>query len=240
MKIASGLVSAEFVSRPNRFVAQVLINGQPETVHVKNAGRCREILQPGTRVWLEPAAAGGSRKTRYSLIAAEKPGRGVINIDSLLPNRLMKDWLAASGEFNVVKPEAMCGGSRFDFYLEKDGRPVWMEVKGCTLEVDGQGFFPDAPTIRGTRHVRELTALRRQGIRTIVAFVIPVNGVTHVLANADHDPAFAASLQEAREAGVEIWHMACDVKPEEVSIIGRSVEQSAQAMVCRKDSQDTD
>ena len=225
MKIASGLVSAEFVSRPNRFVAQVLINGQPETVHVKNTGRCREILQPGTRVWLEPAAAGGSRKTRYSLIAAEKPGRGVINIDSLLPNRLMKDWLAASGEFDVVKPEAMCGGSRFDFYLEKDGRPVWMEVKGCTLEVDGQGFFPDAPTIRGTRHVRELTALRRQGIRTIVAFVIPVNGVTHVLANADHDPAFAASLQEAREAGVEIWHMACDVKPEEVSIIGRSVER---------------
>ena len=117
---------------------------------------------------------------------------------------------------------------------------MWMEVKGCTLEVDGQGFFPDAPTIRGTRHVRELTALRRQGIRTIVAFVIPVNGVTHVLANADHDPAFAASLQEAREAGVEIWHMACDVKPEEVSIIGRSVEQSAQAMVCGKDSQDTD
>ncbi len=149
VKIASGLVSAEFVSRPNRFVAQVLINGQPETVHVKNTGRCREILQPGTRVWLEPAAAGGSRKTRYSLIAAEKPGRGVINIDSSLPNRLMKDWLAASGEFNMVKPEAMCGGSRFDFYLEKDGRPVWMEVKGCTLEVDCQGFFPMRPPSAG-------------------------------------------------------------------------------------------
>lgn len=225
MKIAETLRPARFLSRPNRFCALVDIDGQPETVHVKNTGRCREILRPGTRVWLEPAASPG-RKTRYDLIAAWKEPGGVINIDSSLPNRLMKDWLQACGQFDLVQPEKKHGNSRFDFYLEQEGRPVWMEVKGCTLEIDGMGYFPDAPTQRGTKHVKELTALRQEGVRAILAFVIPVNGVETVLANAANDPKFAAALQEAREAGVEIWHMACAVTPDEVAITGRRIEQA--------------
>lgn len=223
MKTADEILPAEFVSRPNRFIAQVLIDGRMETVHVRNTGRCREILVPGSRVWLEPAK-NPARKTKYDLTAGEKPGRGVINIDSSLPNRLMKDWLEHCGEFDLVKPETVCDSSRFDFYLEQEGRPVWMEVKGCTLEVDGQGLFPDAPTARGCRHVKELTTLRKQGIRTILAFVIPVNGITSVQANEANDPAFAAALCQARKAGVEIWHMACEVRPDEVSIIGRMID----------------
>lgn len=223
MKIAEVLVEARFVSRPNRFIAQVEIDGRPETVHVKNTGRCREILVPGTTVWLEPSDKPG-RKTAYDLVAAKKPGRGVINIDSTLPNRLMKDWLQGCGEFDVVKAEQVCGTSRFDFYLERGGQPVWMEVKGCTLEQDGQGWFPDAPTVRGCRHVKELTDLARAGTQAVLSFVIPVNGVTKVQANEANDPVFARALEEAREAGVEIWHMACRVSPEEVTIVGRLVE----------------
>jgi len=199
-------------------VAQVLINGQPETVHVKNTGRCREILQPGTRVWLEPAAAGGSRKTRYSLIAAEKPGRGVINIYSLLPNRLMKDWLAASGEFDVEKPEAMCGGSRFDFYLEKDGRPVWMEVKGCTLEENGLALFPDAPTERGVKHLRGLAACRRAGYEAAVCFVLQMAGMRSFSPNDATHPAFGAALRAAAEAGVSVLAVECTVAADRLTM----------------------
>lgn len=225
MRIAGSLQEARFLSRPNRFTAVVDLEGSAETVHVKNTGRCREILQPGTRVWLEPAG-NPERKTRYDLIVAEKPGRGIINIDSSLPNRLMKEWLQGCGEFELVQPEKKHGSSRFDFYLEAGGQPVWMEVKGCTLEVDGQGYFPDAPTIRGARHLRELTDMKREGLRTILAFVIPVNGVKTVRANEANDPAFAKALKQAREAGVEIWHMACEVTPEEVSILQRTVEKT--------------
>lgn len=228
MKTAGSLKEARFLSRPNRFIAVVDLEGKQETVHVKNTGRCREILQPGTSVWLEPAGNPG-RKTRYDLIAAEKPGRGIINIDSSLPNRLMKEWLQGCREFDLVQPEKKHGGSRFDFYLEAEGEPVWMEVKGCTLEVDGQGYFPDAPTIRGARHLRELTEMKQEGLRTILAFVIPVNGVQTVKANEVNDPDFAAALRAAREAGVEVWHMACQVAPEEVSILRRTVEKAEDA-----------
>ena len=150
------VVKGKFIDRPNRFVAHVELEGRMETVHVKNTGRCREILLPGTEVILAEGE-NPNRKTKYDLVAAYKKDFGLINIDSQAPNLVVKEWLAKQ-DFDVVKPEYTYGESRIDFYMERGKERFLMEVKGCTLEIDGVGFFPDAPTERGVKHLRELAA----------------------------------------------------------------------------------
>lgn len=201
-----------FLARPNRFLARVEIGGAEETVHVKNTGRCRELLVPGAEVWLT-RAENPTRKTRYDLIAVRKSNGVLFNIDSQAPNRVVREWLEGQG-FDRILPEFRYGGSRIDFCLERGGERWLLEVKGCTLERDGIGYFPDAPTQRGARHLRELTAALREGWRSAVAFVMQAENMRTVLPNRETDPAFAEALDAAREAGVRVLCLACRVTPD--------------------------
>ena len=217
----NNIISATFLRRPNRFLAEVELGGHRETVHVKNTGRCRELLIPGAEVYLtEPGTPG--RKTRYDLVAVRKANGILFNIDSQAPNQAVKEWLEQHG-FDTVVPEYSYGGSRIDFYMErhqKDGEVLryLMEVKGCTLEIDGVGYFPDAPTKRGVKHLRELAKAVRDGYRAAVAFVIQMDGVTQVRPNADIHPEFAEAFAEAGAAGVEALFLACHVEPDSLEI----------------------
>lgn len=208
--------TAIFHSRPNRFVAQVYVGDVLETVHVKNTGRCKELLLPGVKVILE-VSDNPARKTKYDLVAVYKEGLGLVNIDSQLCNKVAAEWLATQG-YDYVKPEYTYGASRFDFYMEKGGEKYFMEVKGCTLEIDGIGYFPDAPTERGVKHLRELKEAAGQGYHCSVAFVIPMEGVTEVRANVATHKAFGDALEEAKHAGVEVVFLPCRVLPEEVVV----------------------
>ncbi len=207
-----------FLERPNRFIALVETSGGVETVHVKNTGRCRELLVPGARVYLEPSE-NPRRRTRFDLIAVVKPSTGVLfNIDSAAPNKVAAEWLARGGYSKVV-PEYSYGSSRIDFYMEgPEGRHL-MEVKGCTLEVEGVGYFPDAPTERGVKHLRELARAASEGYNAALAFVVQMEGVTQVLPNAATHPEFGAALAEARIAGVDVIRLLCRVEPGEIEII---------------------
>lgn len=214
-------VSAKFISRPNRFIARVNIGGTEETVHVKNTGRCRELLVPGAEVILEDweqAFREGRRSTRYDLIAVYKKGFGLINIDSQAPNKAAEEWLRKQ-DFDVVKSEYVFGDSRIDFYMEKAGVKYLMEIKGCTLEIDGKGFFPDAPTERGVKHLRELTRAVSEGYRAILGFVIQMDGIGTVYPNEATDPAFARAYEEAVSAGVEIKFLQCHIREDGFEII---------------------
>ena len=208
---------AIFLERPNRFLARVLLNGREETVHVKNTGRCRELLVPGRRVILAEGE-NPARMTKFDLICAEKPGLGLVNLDSQAPNRVMQEWLMRQ-DYDRVQPEYRFGASRLDFYLERGNEKTLVEVKGCTLEVDGVGYFPDAPTERGTRHLHELMQAVRLGYRAAAAFVIQMPGITQVLPNEATDPAFAQALREAEQAGVEIWRLPCRVGENTLEIL---------------------
>ena len=174
-EIADGI----FVDRPNRFIAHVEVNGAVETVHVKNTGRCKELLLPGTAVRLE-VSDNPKRKTKYVLVAVHKQGLGWVNMDSQAPNKVVGEWLAKQG-YDYIRPEFTYGKSRIDFYMEKGEQKYLMEVKGCTLEVDGIGYFPDAPTERGVKHLHELAQAQQAGYRCAVAFVIQMEGITEVL-----------------------------------------------------------
>ncbi len=193
---------AKFLERPNRFVAKVEVDGSVETVHVKNTGRCRELLLPGVKVILSEAD-NPNRKTRYDLIAVEKTGLGLVNIDSQAPNKIVQEWLAGQN-FDYVKPEYKYGDSRIDFYMERQGKKYLLEVKGCTLEKDGIGYFPDAPTERGVKHIRELIRARQEGFWCGLAFVIQMPQVKEVRANIETHSAFGEALEEAKAAGVKI------------------------------------
>ena len=212
----SNVSPAKFIERPNRFIARVLLEGKELTVHVKNTGRCRELLIPGCTVFLEKAA-NPERKTPYDLIAVEKDGR-IINIDSQAPNAVVKEWLLGLGTYDKVQPEYKYGNSRIDFYMEKGDERFLMEVKGCTLFRDGVGYFPDAPTERGAKHLKELTGALKEGYKTMVAFVIQGEGVSEVRPNEETDPEFAKAFHEARKAGVEILHLPCAVSADELII----------------------
>ena len=182
------VVRGTFLDRPNRFIAHVQIGGKAETVHVKNTGRCRELLVEGAEVWLEYAESP-ARKTKYDLIAVRKSSGLLFNIDSQAPNKAAREWLEAQG-FDRIIPEYTYGDSRIDFYMEKGGERFLLEVKGCTLEIDGIGYFPDAPTERGVKHLRELTGAMGKGYHAAVAFVIQIDGVTEVRPNVDTHPAW--------------------------------------------------
>ena len=203
------IVEGKFIDRPNRFIAHVEIDGKVETVHVKNTGRCRELLRPGAAVRLEESD-NPARKTRHDLVEAYKDNIGWVNIDSQAPNKVVKEWLETQG-FDVVRPEYTYGNSRIDFSMEKGNRKILMEVKGCTLEIDGIGYFPDAPTERGVKHLRELAAARQAGYECVVAFVIQMEGVTEVRPYVDMQPEFGTALAEAEAAGVKILFLPCEV-----------------------------
>ena len=217
--IYAGVEKAVFIDRPNRFVAHVEINGTVETVHVKNTGRCKELLIPGAEIWLT-ASGNPLRKTRYDLIAIRKANGRLFNIDSQAPNRVAYEWLKEQG-FDRIVPEYPYGNSRVDFYMERDEERFLMEVKGCTLEEDGVGYFPDAPTERGVKHIRELIKAKEEGYRAILAFVIQTDGVTEVRANVKTHPAFGEALEEAKQAGVRISYLPCHVEPDSIGAVCR-------------------
>ena len=206
-----------FHSRPNRFIAKVYVDDVLETMHVKNTGRCRELLLPGAEVILE-VADNPARKTKYDLIAVYKEGLGLVNIDSQLCNKVAGEWLATK-DYDIIKPEYTYGASRMDFYMEKNGDKYLMEVKGCTLEIDGIGYFPDAPTKRGVKHLKELKAAVEQGFHCCIAFVIPMEGVTEVRANVATHKEFGEALEEAKKAGVEVIFLPCKVLADEVVVV---------------------
>jgi len=215
------IVRAVFRKRLNRFVAEVELEGHTEMVHVKNTGRCRELLIPGCEVWLTAPGTPG-RKTRYDLIAVRKENGILFNIDSQAPNQVVKEWLAKK-DYDTVLPEYTYGSSRIDFYMERGAEKYLMEVKGCTLEIDGVGYFPDAPTERGVKHIRELIRAKEAGYHAILAFVIQMDGVTEVRANMDTHPAFGEALEEAKEAGVEVLFLRCHVEPDSLVIINSGI-----------------
>ena len=207
-----------FLARPNRFIARVEIGGLEETVHVKNTGRCRELLVPGAEVWLAKSD-NPARKTIYDLIAVRKSTGVLFNIDSQAPNAAAGEWLARQG-FDRIVPEYPFGQSRIDFYMERGGEKYLLEVKGCTLEQEGIGYFPDAPTERGTKHLKELAGAAARGYHTAVAFVMQAEGMKLVLPNGKTDPAFAAALETAKQAGVQILYLPCRVEPDKLEITG--------------------
>ncbi len=210
------ITKAVFISRPNRFIAEVEINGHRETVHVKNTGRCRELLIPGSEVWLT-ASKNPSRKTKYDLIAVRKNTGVLFNIDSQAPNKVMREWLEKQ-DFDRIIPEYTYGGSRIDFYMERGDERFLTEVKGCTLEICGIGYFPDAPTERGVKHIRELVNAKKDGYNAALAFVIQMDGVREVRPNVATHAEFGKAMNEAREAGVRILFLTCRVEPDRLEI----------------------
>lgn len=215
--IYDNIARAKFIRRPNRFIAEVEIGGRKETVHVKNTGRCKELLLPGREVWLT-APGTPDRKTKYDLVAVRKDNGILFNIDSQAPNKVAKEWLQ-SQDYDIVIPEYVYGDSRIDFYMERGAEKYLMEVKGCTLEIDGVGYFPDAPTQRGVKHVRELIKAKKAGYHAMLAFVIQMDGVSEVRPNVETHPEFGIALEEARNAGVEIRFLRCHVEPDSLKVI---------------------
>ena len=210
---------AVFISRPNRFVALVSIDGRETAVHVKNTGRCRELLTEGAEVWLEKSS-NPDRKYLYSLVTVKKGDR-MVNMDSQAPNKAVGEWLSEGGLFSdikLIRPECKYGNSRFDFYVEYEDKRAFIEVKGVTLENDGAVSFPDAPTERGSKHLRELCECIKDGCEAYVVFVIQMKDVLYFTANAEHDPVFAYTLREAHNKGVKILAYDCLVTEDEMKI----------------------
>lgn len=214
----SHIEPATFLARPNRFVATVRGKGEPFAVHVKNTGRCAELLVPGARVYLE-RSENPARKTPCDLVAVEK-GSLLVNMDSAAPNAAAKEWLAAGGlgPLGALRAEYRLGNSRFDFYAEQAGQKMLVEVKGCTLETGGYARFPDAPTLRGLKHVNELAALAGQGWRCCVLIVIQMKGPHTFGPNWAAHPAFGEALRMAAAAGVQVLAYDCRVTPESMAL----------------------
>ncbi len=212
-------VKATFIERPNRFVAKVNLDGEEIYCHVKNTGRCRELLRPGVDVWLEDGE-NPNRKYRYSLVSVRKGDR-MVNMDSQAPNKAVGEWLKNGGFFKdikLLKPESRYGSSRFDFYCEYEDKRAFIEVKGVTLENDNVVSFPDAPTERGARHVGELIECIKDGYEAYIIFVVQMKNVLYFTPNEDHDPAFANVLRKAQQEGVNIIAADCFVSDSEMII----------------------
>lgn len=208
-----------FLARPNRFIAHVEVDGTVEVVHVKNTGRCRELLVPGVTVWLEESG-NPARKTRYDLIAVEK-GALLVNMDAQAPNKVFGEWAEAGGflpGLTLLRPETAWGSSRFDFYWEAGARRGFVEVKGVTLEEDGHSRFPDAPTERGVKHLEELIRCQGAGYEAAVCFVIQMAGMKDFAPNDVTHPAFGEALRRAARSGVKVLAMECDVTPRSLTI----------------------
>lgn len=214
----SNMTPGIFLARPNRFIAHVEINGQTETVHVKNTGRCRELLPVRAEVWCQKSD-NPARKTQYDLITVRK-GPRLINMDSQAPNLAAREWLASGGLGNVenLRAETTHGDSRFDFSFTLGGRQCFLEVKGVTLENDGICAFPDAPTERGAKHLRGLTEAAKAGFGAYVLFVIQMRDVKYLHPNDATDPNFGTALREAAANGVQVLAVDCDVTIGEMRI----------------------
>ncbi len=223
------IVPAVFLSRPNRFIAQVELDGREETVHVKNTGRCKELLIPGRTVWLEKSG-NPARKTQYDLIAVDKDGL-LINMDAQAPNQVFAEWARAGGfvdGLTLLRPETTWGKSRFDFYWEAErpgadgSEPVqtkgFVEVKGCTLEENGLAMFPDAPTQRGVKHLHELAAAQGEGYQCTVCIIIQMKGCRLFCPNERTHPEFGVALRQAAAAGVRVLAMDCRVTPDSLTV----------------------
>lgn len=210
----TNIQEAIFLARPNRFIALCLLQGVEVVCHVKNTGRCRELLVQGTCVYLEKSS-NPSRKTKYDLVAVKK-GELLINMDSNAPNLAVGEWLRSGALLpapTLVRPETKYGNSRFDFYVETASEKAFIEVKGVTLEKDGVAMFPDAPTVRGTKHINELVQCMADGYRAYLILVIQMKGAHRFCPNAETDPPFATALQVARREGVQLLAMDCVVTP---------------------------
>ena len=210
---------AVFLERPNRFIAYTELNGRKETVHVKNTGRCAELLAPGASVYIQ-RSANPDRKTKWDLISVEK-GERMINMDSQIPNRLVEEWIRGGHLFRdvtLVRPETTYGNSRFDLYVEAEGKRIFIEVKGVTLEENGVCRFPDAPSERAVKHLEELILAKQEGYETYVFFVIQMKDVRYFTPNTDTHPAFAEALRRAAAAGVHILAYDCTVSPDSIEI----------------------
>ncbi|MBR5430343.1 MAG: DNA/RNA nuclease SfsA [Firmicutes bacterium] len=211
--------AARFIDRPNRFIAHIELDGVSQVCHVKNTGRCRELLRPGVTVYVQECPSP-SRKTAYDLIAVEK-GPLLINMDAQAPNRAFGEW-AAAGRFRpgltLLRPETVFGSSRFDFYLEAGNERCFVEVKGVTLERDGLALFPDAPTERGRKHLAGLSDCRRQGYDACLFFLIQMQGVSRFRPNDETDPAFGEALRAAAAAGVQVLAYDCRVTPDSLLV----------------------
>jgi sugar fermentation stimulation protein A len=208
---------ATFLERPNRFVARVLLDGETIVCHVKNTGRCRELLVPGAAVYLEKGAGPG-RKTAWDLIAVRK-GERLVNMDAQAPNRVFAEWASAfDPTCTAVRPEYRIGQSRLDFRLDTPSGPHFVEVKGVTLEENGHTRFPDAPTERGVKHLHELIRLAEEGCCATAFFVIQMEGVRDFAPNDETHPAFGEALRLAARRGVGIAAYSCRVTPESIAI----------------------
>lgn len=218
------IFSGRFIRRPNRFIAKVEIDGTEETVHVKNTGRCRELLTEGCTVYLEKSD-NPDRKTKYDLVAAEKIRNGktnlLVNMDSQVPNAAAEEWLKKGGLFSadaVIRREVTFGDSRFDFYIEDGERKAFLEVKGVTLESDGIALFPDAPTERGVKHIKELISCIESGYEAYILFVIQMKEICLFRPNDKMHPEFGEALRNAESSGVKIIAMDCIVTPDSMEI----------------------
>lgn len=213
---------AVFTERPNRFIAYAELNGKRETVHVKNTGRCAELLRPGAVIYVQESE-NPDRKTKWDLIAVEKPvkqGIRLINMDSQIPNKVVQEWIEQGNFFTdvtLIKPETTYGNSRFDLYVEAGERKIFIEVKGVTLEEDGVCRFPDAPSDRAVKHLEELIQAKKEGYEAYVFFVIQMKGIRYFTPNVDTHPEFAEALKKAQAAGVEILACDCKVTPESIA-----------------------
>lgn len=211
------IVPGIFRQRPNRFIAHVETDKGLQVCHVKNTGRCRELLIDGVKVYLEESS-NPSRKTKYDLVAVEK-GKLLINMDSQAPNQVAAEYLPTLFPgLTLLRPETKFGSSRFDFYAEVQGERWFIEVKGVTLERDGLVLFPDAPTARGAKHLRELCSCMDQGYQACVLFVVQMAGVRAFTPNDATDPDFAEALIEAAEKGVRIEAVDCIVTPDSIAV----------------------
>ena len=214
----SNIVPGRFLDRPNRFVANIEIDGQAQVCHVKNTGRCRELLPAGAQVWCQQSD-NPKRKTKFDLICVQKGAR-LINMDSQAPNAAVMEWLRGGGLGIItdLRAETVYADSRFDFSFVKDGIPCFMEVKGVTLESDGICAFPDAPTQRGTKHINGLIQAAHSGFGAYILFVIQMEQVLWLHPNDKTDPAFGLALREAAENGVHILGMDCTVTPDSMTL----------------------
>lgn len=210
------IVRGRFLARPNRFVSHVEIDGREEVCHVKNTGRCRELLVPGCAVYLDKAK-NPERKTKYDLVAVEK-GQRLINMDSYAPNLAAGEFLPKIFPESIIRPEYTYGNSRFDFYIEENNRKILLEVKGVTLENEGVVMFPDAPTERGLKHVRELAECVKNGYEGYLLFVVQMGKVKYFTPNNETHPEFGEALREASQAGVKLLAYDCKVTPDSMEI----------------------
>lgn len=210
------VVEGKFIRRPNRFIAHVEVDGREEVVHVKNTGRCRELLVPGAKVFLEKSASP-ARKTAYDLIAVMK-GDLCINMDSQVPNQVAAEWLRKQLPEALIRREVTWGNSRFDLYIEVDGRKIFMEVKGVTLEESGVALFPDAPTLRGVKHLKELAACIQEGYEACVLLLIQMKGIRAFRPHDKMHGDFGEALRAAQKAGVRVLAYDCVVTPDSIEI----------------------